>query len=65
MCGGGGGWVAYSILVSAQGPLVLGFGTKAFGAKGLGSGLDNKLGIEKKSILTQCRVIALMLESSL
>ena len=34
-----GGWwvvVAYSILVSAQGPLVLGFG-----AKGLGPGLDN------------------------
>ena len=34
------GWVvvvAYSILVSAQGPLVLGFG-----AKGLGPGLDNK-----------------------
>ena len=28
--------VAYSILVSAQGPLVLGFG-----AKGLGPGLDN------------------------
>ena len=28
--------VAYEILVSAQGPLVLGFG-----AKGLGPGLDN------------------------
>ena len=43
-----GGWLAYSVLASAQGPLVLGFGTKGFGAKGLGSGLDNKLGIEKK-----------------
>ena len=39
----GGGWVAYSILVSAQGPLVLGFGTKGFGAKGLGPGLDKNL----------------------
>ena len=38
-----GGWVAYSILVSAQGPLVLGFRTKGFGAKGLGPGLDNHL----------------------
>ena len=36
-----GGWLAYSILVSAQGPLVLGFGTKGFGAKSLGPGLDN------------------------
>ena len=36
-----GGWMAYIILVSAQGPLVLGFGTKGFGAKGLGPGLDN------------------------
>ena len=36
------GWwvVAYSILVSAQGPLVLVF--LGFGAKGLGPGLDNK-----------------------
>ena len=36
---GVGGWVvgAYSILVSAQGPLVLGLGLK-----GLGPGLDNK-----------------------
>ena len=34
--GGGVGWVAYEILVSAQGPLFLGFG-----AKGLGPGLDN------------------------
>ena len=38
-----GGWwvvvvVAYRILVSAQGPLVFGFGLK-----GLGPGLDNKL----------------------
>ena len=36
--GGGWWWVAYSILVSAQGPLVLGLG-----AKGLGPGLDNLL----------------------
>ena len=39
--GGGGGWwvvVAWSNLVSAQGPLVLGFWV--FGAKGLGPGLD-------------------------
>ena len=33
---GGVGWVAHEILVSAQGPLVLGLG-----AKGLGPGLDN------------------------
>ena len=36
--------VAYSILVSAQGPLVFGFGVWGFwgfGAKGLGPGLDN------------------------
>ena len=33
--------VAYSILVSAQGPLVLGFWFFGFGAKGLGPGLDN------------------------
>ena len=33
---GGVGWVAHEILVSAQGPLVSGFG-----AKGLGPGLDN------------------------
>ena len=31
--------VAFSILVSAQGPLVFGF--LGFGAKGLGPGLDN------------------------
>ena len=31
-----GGWVAHEILVSAQGPLFLGFA-----AKGLGPGLDN------------------------
>jgi len=37
--GGGGGVVAYEILVSAQGPLVFGF--LGFGAKGLGPGLDN------------------------
>ena len=40
--GGGGGWwwvvVAWSNLVSAQGPLVLGLGLK-----GLGPGLDNKI----------------------
>ena len=35
--GWGSGVVAYEILVSAQGPLVLGFG-----AKGLGTGLDNR-----------------------
>ena len=42
--GGGGGWVAWSNLVSAQGPMVLGLGlnTKWFGAKGLGPGLDKK-----------------------
>ena len=34
---GGWWWVAYSILVSAQGPLVLGLGLK-----GLGPGLDNR-----------------------
>ena len=39
-----GGVVAHEILVSAQGPLVLGFGVLGFwgfGAKGLGPGLDN------------------------
>ena len=35
---GGGGVVAYEILVSPQGPLVLGFW-----AKGLGPGLDDRL----------------------
>ena len=34
----GVGWVAYEILVSAQGPLVLGFGAKGLGP---GPGLDN------------------------
>ena len=34
--GGGMGWVAHEILVSAQGPLVLGLGLR-----GLGPGLDN------------------------
>ena len=34
--GGWWWWVAYSILVSTQGPLVLGLGLK-----GLGPGLDN------------------------
>ena len=33
---GGGGWVAYNILVSAKGPLLLGLGLKGFGP-----GLDN------------------------
>ena len=33
--------VAYSILVSAQGPLVFGF--LGFGAKGLGPGLDKNM----------------------
>ena len=33
--------VAYSILVSAQGPLVLGSGLKGLGHRGLGPGLDN------------------------
>ena len=42
----GGGVVAYEILVSAQGPLVLGFWN--FGAKGLGPGLDN---ISKHNLL--------------
>ena len=41
--GGGvvGWWVAHEILVSAQGPLVLGFGFSALGLWGLGPGLDN------------------------
>ena len=34
-----GGWVAYSILVSAQGPLVLGLGLKGLGLKVWGQGL--------------------------
>ena len=37
-------WVAYSILVSAQGPLVLVLELKGFRIKGLGPGLDNKSG---------------------
>ena len=48
---GGGGWVvAWSILVSAQGPLVLGLGLKAkgFGAKGLGPGLDKSTGSDPR-----------------
>ena len=35
----GGGWVAYSILVSAQGPLVLGLGLKGLGLRVWGQGL--------------------------
>ena len=44
-----GGWVAYCILVSAPVPLgfrsywdLVGVGTRGFGTKGLGTGLDNK-----------------------
>ena len=37
----GVGWVAYEILVSAQGPLVLSLGLKGLGLWGLGPGLDN------------------------
>ena len=43
-----GGWVAYSILVSAPVPFgfssywdLLGVGPRGFGTKGLGTGLDN------------------------
>ena len=39
--GGGGWWVAYSILVSDQGPLVLVF--LGLGLRGLGPGLDNNI----------------------
>ena len=35
------GWVAHEVLVSAQGPLVLGFGFLALELWGLGPGLDN------------------------
>ena len=38
---GWGGWVAYEILVSAQGPLVLSLGLKGLELLGLGPGLDN------------------------
>ena len=38
-----GGLVAWSNLVSAQGPLVLVLGLKGLGLKGLGPGLDNKI----------------------
>ena len=34
-------WVAYEILVSAQGPLVLGFRLKGLGIRSLGPGLYN------------------------
>ena len=36
---GGGGLEQFSV---SPGPLGFGFGTKKFGAKGLGPGLDNK-----------------------
>ena len=46
---GVGGWVAYSILVSASVPFgfssywdLVGVGPRGFGTKGLGTGLDNK-----------------------
>ena len=39
MVGGGWWWVAYSILVSAQGPLVLGLGLKGLGLRVWGQGL--------------------------
>ena len=35
----GGGWVAWSNLVSAQGPLVLGLGQKGLGLRVWGQGL--------------------------
>ena len=42
--GGGGGWVvAYSILVSAQGPLVWGLGRKGLGLRVWGQGLTKRL----------------------
>ena len=56
-----GGWVAYSILVSAQGPLVLGFGLRVWGRgltivhhfSNLYSCLDSKdCGILTKEIIT-------------
>ena len=37
--GGGGGWVAWSNLVSAQGPLVLDLGLKGLGLRVWGQGL--------------------------
>ena len=59
-----GGWwvvvvvvVAFRILVSAQGPLLFGFGTKGFGDKGLGPGLDKNMVVcVCLSILAQCVV---------
>ena len=41
------GWVAHEILVSAQGPLVLGFG-----ARGLGPGLDNIYSVDTQYSLS-------------
>ena len=41
------GWVAHKILVSAQGPLVLGLGQKGLGLRGLGPGLDNNVKVFK------------------
>ena len=43
--GGGGGLEQFSV---SPRPLGFGFGTKWFGAKGLGPGLDNKTQIVKK-----------------
>ena len=37
--------------MSAQGPLLFGFGTKGFGDKGLGPGLDNCFYLQKNTFL--------------
>ena len=36
------GWVAYEILVSAQGPLIFGLGQKGLGLRCLGPGLGEQ-----------------------
>ena len=41
--GGAGGWVAYRILVSAQGPLVLDFWVLGLGVWGLGLTIGPRL----------------------
>ena len=41
--GGGGGWVAWRNLVSAQGPLVLGLGLKGLGLRVWGQGLTTAI----------------------